>query len=132
MSHIIRYSGFVLLGLCVLMVTACPKPVEQSETGPGGMPTGVIEGSGNRPVGIEYPVYPGSVELSQGTYETDAYMADVRDYYIDLLGTPPETKDELREVYTFVTGEYTLVLIPIPYESGGGVEINFSPIQGDE
>jgi len=132
MSHLIRISGFVVLGLCVLLLTACPKPVEQSQPGPGGLPTGIIEGSSSPPTDVEYPAYPGSVELSNNKFETSDFIDEVRDYYADLLGIEPETMDELAEVYTFTTEDYELVLIPIPYESGGGVEINFSPVDRDE
>jgi hypothetical protein len=94
----------VLTGLITVLLTACPKRIETSEPGRGGLPRGIVE--------TEQP-------------PSEALIADVRDYYIDLLGIQPEIRDENREVFTFVTDDYTLVLIPMPGTPSGGTEIDF-------
>jgi hypothetical protein len=123
----------LLAAACALVLLACPKPVEQSQPGPGGLPTGIIEGSSTPPgAETDYPVYPGAVNLSLGKYESRDTITEVKEYYIDLLGIEPTSREEFGDVYTFTTDEFTLILIPIPRTAGGGVEINFSSADGDD
>jgi len=121
----------VLMGLITVLLTACPKRIETSEPGRGGLPSGIVE-EGNAPLGDEnYPLYPGSVLKAKGIYETTDRIEIVRDYYIDLLRMQPETRDDYGEVFTFVTAEYTLVLLPrLAPESG--TEIGFEVLAAED
>jgi hypothetical protein len=75
----------------------------------------------------KYPVYPGATRRSGATYETSDSLEQVKTYYTELLGVEPAARDEGGNAFTYTTAEFLLVIVRLPYESGGGTEINFSP-----
>jgi len=123
----------VLLIVCMSAgcLVSCRRTIPRNDPGPGGLPRGIVEEGRPTLADEEYPVYKGAIERSRGVYETRDLIAEVRSYYVELMGIEPERTGERGEVLRFETDEFTLILLPLPPSAGGGTEIRFTPKNGN-
>ena len=124
----IRYASLIVACCLVVVCFACSKKVQTTPKGPGGLPTGIVQS--NAPPLEEkqnYPIYEGAKQRAVGVYETTDPITKVKEYYINLLGIQPVSKDLEKRTFTFETAEFTLVLLPLD----GGTEIRFEPPRKD-
>jgi hypothetical protein len=113
--------------IILAVVSGCKKPpIEKNTAGPGGLPRGLVEQGTTQMPETGYPVYPGSVLQSVGVYKTTDPISTVENYYTELLEIEPESDNPDQQMLTFVTGEFTLVCLPLPDD--GGTEIRFTPV----
>lgn len=125
-----RLTALLLIGgFTLIMLTACPKMVETTPKGPGGLPTGTGEESGDTGTIIpDYekglPIYPGSVRTGPRTYETEDSLDTVKYHYAEVLGIAPEIRGDYGEVTAFVTPEGEVILYALT-DDGGGTQIRF-------
>ncbi len=127
MHRPLRLILLVSACLCVAALVACPKPVEQNEPGPGGLPRGIVEGGVESADEADWPLYEGAERRAAGVYATRDPIDVVTEYYTELLGIDPEVSGELNEVRTFVTEDFQLVLIGLG--RSGETEIRFSELE---
>ncbi len=126
-----RLTALLLIGgLTLVMLTACPKMVETTPKGPGGLPTGTGEESGDTGNIIpdaekDLPIYPGSIRTGPATYETGDSLETVKNHYAEVLGVAPMIHGNYGEVTAFVTSEGEVILYALT-DKGGGTQIRFS------
>lgn len=125
MSRTARLVLILLTMICMVVLAGCPKEVETTEPGPGGLPRGMVsDDNAAQATDDGWPVYEGAQMRARGVYETPDRIQKVRDYYVDLLETQAVTLDPAGETFTFETDEFTLVLLPLA--DSGGTEIRFT------
>lgn len=129
-----RTSTFLVIllicGIFPLVLSGCKTTVETNEPGPGGLPKGMVDEDSPALDDQDFPVYPDSIQRATGVYETGDSFESVIQYYTELLGFSPVKLGEISgEILTFETGEYILLILPLPIGDTIGTEIRFTILE---